>query len=60
MTIGSTVGVPVDRNRAAGVSMSPARNPKPMMTPAASSAWTMTISGSIAPIWATVQRGRVP
>src|SRR5699024_9304988 len=53
------VGAPVDRNRAPAGVMSPITKPKPMMMPAASVAWMITISGSMAPVDASDQRIRV-
>src|SRR5699024_12645852 len=52
------VGAPVDRNRAPVGGMSPITKPKPMMMPAASIAWMITISGSMAPADASDQRIR--
>ena len=48
----STVGAPVDRNRAVplvSASILGMRMPKPMTTPAARRAWTTTTRGSMGP-----------
>src|SRR5690625_309092 len=52
----SIAGVPVDKNIAMGSVISGMMNPKPMTMPAASIAWTTTISGNIGPTWSISQR----